>query len=142
VANLATDIAAAAEEVISLTQDRAEGRLDYSEDSLETVEQLVNEDADAAGEMTEKRLTGLANDWGCYILEVARRKFGGKYYWSDRRDQPVLVVGEPKYKVALMTFGKVKGRLSGATADDLVTFYQGFADRVRRAKPGDNFLHT
>ena len=83
----------------------------------------------------------LAQDFGCYLLEVARRKYGGNYSWHPC-EQPVLVVGEPAFHVAIMSWDKLIGRLSGDRADDLVFFYQGFAERVQRAKPGDRIVYV
>lgn len=57
--------------------DRAEGRLDFSEASLQIVEEMLAEAAlyrqDLGGDVIE----GLVTRFGCYILEVGRRQFGG-----------------------------------------------------------------
>ena len=79
---------------------------------------------------------------GSYVLEVGRREFGGKFYWHDGRDQPVLVVGEPDYRIAILTFDKVRGRLFGDQADNIPLFYQGFAARARTAEPGADVLYV
>ena len=75
-------------------------------------------------------------------LEVARREFGGDYFWSDEKIQPVLVVGEPDFHVALMTWNKVRGRMSGDPADNIPFVYTGFKDRVRRGEPGTDALYV
>src|SRR4051794_15046100 len=87
--------------------------LDYSEPSLAMLEDMLAEAAAFAADMTPNELTTLTQDFGCYILEVGRREFGGRYCWFDQRDQPVLVVGEPTFRVALLAWDKVRGRLSG-----------------------------
>jgi hypothetical protein len=45
-----------------------------------------------------------------------------------------LVVGEPAFRVAIMTWDKVRGQLSGDPADNIPFFYTGFAERVRRGR--------
>jgi hypothetical protein len=73
---------------------------------------------------------------GCYILEVGFREFEGKWSWYEERKQPVLIVGEPLFHVAMITFDKVRGRLSGDASDNIPFFYDGFAERARKAEPG------
>jgi hypothetical protein len=48
----------------------------------------------------------------------------------------VLIVGEPLFHVAMITFDKVRGRLSGDASDNIPFFYDGFAERARKAEPG------
>ncbi len=86
--------------------------------------------------MTPEQVTALVQDFGCYILEVGRRQFGGRYQWHDGRDQPVLVVGETAFRVAILAWDKVRGRLGGDEGDNIPFFYAGFAGRARQAVPG------
>jgi hypothetical protein len=116
--------------------------LDYSERSLVAVEKVLGELAAARGELTDDQLDGVVQDFGCYVLEVGRREFGGRYAWFDRRAQPVLVVGEPAFRVAMITWDKVRGRLTGDEADNIPFFYAGFAGRARAATPGDDALYV
>jgi hypothetical protein len=139
---LTHEVTSAAEQLIATLQERSGGSLNYSEASLAVVEELLDEAADFAGEMSPEQLQSLAQGFGCYILEVARREFGGRYAWFEQRDQPVLVVGEPAFRVALLAWDKVKGRLSGDKADNIPFFYTGFAERARRAEPGTDALYV
>jgi hypothetical protein len=139
---LTQDIANTAAQAVEMCRSRDGSKLDYSERSLTIVESTLADAADFAAEMTPDQLTTLSQDFGCYILEVARKEFGGRYYWFSRRDQPVLVVGEPAFRIALLAWDKVRGRLSGDEADNIPFFYAGFADRARRAKPGDDVLYV
>jgi hypothetical protein len=140
--DFAEAIARAAENAASAFRDYADAELDYSEASLATVDGILARVAASRDEWTSEQLDGLAQDFGCYILEVARRQFGGRYCWFEQRDQPVLVVGEPTFHVALITWDKVKSRLSGDPADNIPFFYSGFADRVRRGEPGTDALYV
>ncbi|WP_020475330.1 hypothetical protein [Zavarzinella formosa] len=141
-ADLAEQIAHSAAKVVASGESRNGSELDYSEASLAAVEAMLAEAAEFAGEMTPAHLTTLAQDIGCYILEVGRRSFGGRYLWHDQRDQPVLVVGEPIFRVAILAWNKVRGRLGGDTGDNIPFFYAGFAERVRSASPGTDALYV
>lgn len=100
---------------IEMLQERAGGGLDYTTQSLSIVEEILAEAADYFSELPEGQVTAIVQRVGCYILEVAHRQFGGEFFWHNDLDQPVLVVGEPKKHIALATWGKVCGRLSGDT---------------------------
>ena len=139
---LARDVARAAANVVAMSEQRNGDLLDYSDTSLALVEGALEEIAAYADELTPDQFQMLVQDFGCYILEVGYREFGGKYYWFDRRDQLVLVVGEPAFRVALLTWDKVRGRLSGDRADNIPFFYAGFAERARCAVPGDDALYV
>jgi hypothetical protein len=139
---LANEVALAAARAVSISKDRNGTPLDFSEASLALVEEMLEECSAAVDEMTPKQLEMLVEDFGCYILEVGRKEFGGRYYWFDQREQPVLVVGEPAFRVAMITWDKVRGRLKGDKADNIPFFYAGFAQRARQAKPGDDALYV
>jgi hypothetical protein len=130
-----------AENAVSMCAGRGTP-LDYSEASLAVVEETVAECGEWVSEMTSEQLTILIQDFGCYILEVGRRQFGGVYQWHEDRDQPVLVVDESGSRIAVITWDKVRGRLGGDEGDNLPFFYAGFADRVRQAVPGDDVLYV
>lgn len=139
---LASEVQRMAEETVELFEDSEGVQLDYSEKSLEMVEELLEEAGEFYPELPPDAARRTMQSFGCYILEVARREFGGEYLWFEERDQPVLVVGEPEYHVALMTWDKVHGRLSGDSADNIPFFYAGFAERVRSAPPGTRALYV
>ncbi len=115
-------------------QGRAGGRLDYSPASLQAVEEMLAEASSQA--LRPEAREALIELLGCYILEVGFREFGGKWSWFEERKQPVLIVGEPEFHVAMIAFDKVRGRLSGDAGDNIPFFYEGFAERARKAEPG------
>ena len=117
-------------------------RLDYSEASLAVVEEMLAEAADFVAELSEDQVVNIARQFGCYVLEVGRRAHGGRYVWHEGRAAPVLLVGEPDFHVALLTWDKTRGRLSGDEADNIPFFYAGFAGRVRSAAPGVDVLYV
>jgi hypothetical protein len=138
----ADQIAEAAAKTVALSELRPGGKLDFTEASLSLVEEMLAEAAQYAADLTSGQLTGLAQQFGSYILEVGRREFGGRYLWHDERDQPVLVVGEPAFRVAMLAWDKVRGRVGGDTGDNIPFFYSGFAERARSAKPGDDVVYV
>ena len=140
--DLAQDIATSAEDAVAAGEYVSGDRLDYSEASLAAVQATLAEAAGWDGELSPEQHQNFARSFGCYVLEVARRAQGGRYYWFDQRDAPVLVVGEPVFRVALLTWDKVRGRLAGDTSCDILFLYTGFAERVRRAEPGTNALYV
>ena len=137
--DLTTDIKLSAEATVALIGERPSGPLDFSEASLSVVEAILDEASqyydDPRAPEAENLVTGLGN----YILEVARRNHGDIYRWMPP-GQPVLVFGEPSCHIAITTWEKVRGRLSGDLADNIPFFYEGFAERARKAEPGTNVV--
>src|SRR5262245_34062468 len=140
--DLAGQIASAAAKAVEMSEVMSYGQLDYTEASLAVLEKMAEEVAAYHGDMTPDQRETAAQDFGCYILEVARLKFVGRFAWFEQRNQPVLVVENPGVRVALMTWDKAGGRLGGDPADNLPFFYEGFAERVRRAEPGTDALYV
>jgi hypothetical protein len=136
------EIARMAEEAVRLVKDRTGETLDFSEGSLAIVEATLDDASDYFASLPNENADKLAHWFGCYLLEVGRRNFGGVYLWFEQRDQPVLVVGEPEFHVAMITWDKVKGRLSGDTADNIPFFFAGFSQRVQNAEAGARTLNV
>jgi len=135
------EVAAAAERAVASLQQRAGGRLDFSIESLRAVDEMLAEASAYVAELDENVVTGLVQQVGCYVLEVGRRAFGGEYFWHEEGEQPILVVGEPEAHVALMTWSKVVGRLTGDAGDDIVFFFDGFAAKAASPEPGSRVLY-
>ena len=134
------EVVASAERAVVSLQARAGGRLDYSVASLEAVDEMLAEASAYVAELDEDVVTGLVQQVGCYVLEVARRAYGGTYYWHPDGEQPILVAGEPAAHVAIMTWSKVVGRLTGDAGDEIPFFFAGFAERAAEPEPGSSVL--
>ena len=134
------EVLATAERAVAALQERAGGRLDWSAASLAAVDEMLVEVAEYVADLDETVVTSLVQQLGCYVLEVGRRTFGGEYFWHEEGEQPILVVGEPAAHVALMTWSKVVGRLTGDEGDDIVFFFDGFAEKAARPEPGSNVM--
>ncbi len=140
---LLTSISRSAAKLLELCEQRGTGAVLYfSRDSLTIVEEMAEEAAAWRSTLSPDQLTNLVQDVGCYLLEVGRREFDGQYLWHEPRHQPVPVVGEPAFHVALMTWDKVRRRLGGDRADNLLFFYDGFAERARQAVPGTRAIYV
>jgi hypothetical protein len=127
-------------QAISSFQERADGKLDFSEASLLVVDEMLTEASAFHAELTDVHAKLLVEYLGCYILEVAHRQFGGVYYWHDARNQPILVVGEPEAHIALLAWDKVRGRLMGNATDNIPFFFSVFAEQARMPLPGEKLV--
>lgn len=120
-----------------MSRDRAGQTLDYTDASIDVVEEMLAEAAAHAKRMAEDQRRRLSQDVGCYVLEVARRNHGGAYTWAADRNEPGLLVGEPRFSITLFCWDKVYARLLGDEAQRIPPFYTAYVERVRQAKPGD-----
>ena len=134
------EVLATAGRAVAALQEHAGGRLDGSVASLEVVDEMLVDVSEYVADLDEAVVTNLVQQLGCYVLEMGRRAFGGEYFWHEEGEQPVLVVGEPDAHVALMTWSKVTGRITGDAGDDIVFFFDGFAARAAQPEPGSNVL--
>lgn len=71
---------------------------------------------------------------GSYIFEVARRNYGGQYFWVQDRDQPVLVTGKAEYSISIFAFVKVKGRIQNGKEDEIPYYFDGYIEAVNKGK--------
>ena len=131
----ANDIVETANDFVQQTMDSFNG-LDFSVESLEVVEHVLDEAADFYGEMNEEQRQNLITAVGSYIFEVARRNFGGKYFWYDPLNQPILVTGQPEFEVSIVAFDKVKGRLENGKEDNIPFYFAGYVERVQHKQSG------
>lgn len=118
---------------------RFEG-LDFSIQSLQVIDAILEEANEFQEEMSQEQINGTIQTVGPYIFEVARRNFGGRYFWYDPSNQPILVTGQPHFEISLLAFEKVKGRIQNGKEDNIPFFFKGYAERVKNAKPGDKAM--
>lgn len=120
-------------------QDRFPG-LNFSVESLKAVDNILEEVIEFKEEMNEGQINNVIQTVGAYIFEVARKNFGGRYFWYDHLNQPILVTGQPNFEISLLAFEKVKGRIQNGKEDNIPFFFQGYVERVTKAKPGDKAM--
>ncbi len=129
------DMIKSADFFISKNSDRFSG-LDYSVKSLEVVENALDEASDFYDEMNDKQKENLIKTVGSYVFEVGRKNFGGKYFWYDKLNQPILVTGQPNFEVSILAFDKVKGRLENGIEDNIPFYFAGYVERVKNKESG------
>ena len=106
--------------------------LDFSVDSLGNVDRILGRfAAEYPGPEVREELKVQA---GCYILEVARMNFGGRYVWWKDRNMPVLECGFPDNCIAIASFDKVLRRIENGDEDNIPFFFAGFVESMVRAK--------
>ena len=93
-------------------------------------------------DLPETQIQTIVQEVGCYILAVGHRQYGGVFFWHDQQNQPVLVVGEPEKHIAILTWGKVQGRLSGNAEDNIPFFFDGFAKSASNAPVGTRTMYV
>jgi len=108
--------------------------LDFSVKSLSIIDLFLNEISKFYKKIETEQLESITSKTGCYILEVARQNFGGKYYWYDKLNQPILVTGQPEFEMSLLAIEKVKGRLKNGIEDNIPFFFEGYIDGVKNKK--------
>jgi hypothetical protein len=113
---------------------------DYSEGSLELVERALAEASSYRDDLPAEVIEGMVRDFGCYVLEVGRRRFGGRYAWLDESQEPVLISGEPDRHIALASWSKVRGRLLGDAGDNIPFHYFGYSERLANSPRGTRVL--
>src|SRR5262245_11884116 len=85
---LSMDVINAARRVVDSAHQRPASNLDFSPESLPIVEGMLAEAATFAAGLSASTKEQLGQSFGCYILEVGRRQFGGRYFWHDQYDAP------------------------------------------------------
>ncbi|MEY8402474.1 hypothetical protein AALA54_03895 [Oscillospiraceae bacterium 44-34] len=135
-ANLMDDIIETAEKFIADIQEHFESPLDYSVESLEEVDKMLG--AFGRTELSEDELYNTSAAVGCYIFEVARRNYGGRYFWIEKEQQPVLAAGRPEFSVEIKVWEKVRGRLVKGEEDNIPFYIAGYKEHIEigKTKPG------
>lgn len=133
---LMKDIMNTAESFVkNFSEDVGEDALDYSIESLEVVDGLLDEYGDF--ELDEDALYNMSSMIGCYVFETARRNYGGEYLWVRDEQQPVLVAGMPDFQVSIRAWQKVRGRLQNGSEDSIPFYVAGYQEHIAQAKKGD-----
>ncbi|WP_204161791.1 hypothetical protein [Dokdonia sp. Dokd-P16] len=132
-----------AERLVSSFNERVDDGLDYSESSLTVLDdEILSLFSENKDDMDSSMLEDIIAQAGSYIFEVARRNYGGKYYWHDQLNQPILVTGQPEFEISILAFEKVKQRIENGTQDNIPFFFIGYSERVKKGKKGDKALIT
>lgn len=126
-----------AEKIVRAFNLKYDGAFDYSIRSLNVLDSLIEDFSDFADLSDEEMIDDFCAQAGSYILEVARRAYGGVYFWEDSLEQPLLKTGLPNFEISILTFEKVKNRIVNGDEDNIPYFFKGYSERVRNAKNGE-----
>jgi hypothetical protein len=126
-----------AEKIVRAFNSKYNGAFDYSMRSLNVLDLVIEDFSDFSDLSDEELIDDFCEQAGCYILEVARRNYGGIYFWEDDLEQPFLKTGLPDFEVSILTFGKVKNRIIHGYIDNIPSFFKGYVEHIREAKKGD-----
>lgn len=129
-----------AERIVEAYNEALGGTLDFSVNSLKVLDELLEQFHQNKDEIDEEMLSDLIGQAGAYIFEVARRNFGGKYYWYEQLNQPILVTGQPKFEISIIAFDKVKMRLENGKEENIPFYFNGYEERVKKGIEGDRAL--
>ena len=134
--DLTEDVVNTANNFVRNMQEYFDSPLDYSIESLEEIDELLG--AFGRTELSEDELYNTSTAVGCYIFEVARRNYGGEYFWIKEEQQPVLVAGRPDFLVVIKAWEKVKGRLIKGEEDNIPFYIAGYREHIEigKTKPG------
>ncbi|MNE53407.1 hypothetical protein D3C87_396410 [compost metagenome] len=127
-----------AEKIVRAFNTKYDGAFDYSIRSLNILDSLIEDFADFTDLSDEEIINDFSTQAGSYILEVARRNFGGVYFWEDNLRQPMLKTGFPDFEITLLTYNKVKNRIINGEEDNIPYFFKRYSEKVRKAAKGDN----
>ncbi len=125
-----------AERIVRAFNTKYDGAFDYSIRSLNVLDSLIEDFSDFADQSDEEIIDDFCAQAGSYILEVARRSYGGIYFWEDSLKQPMLKTGLPEFEVSILTFEKVKNRIINGGEDNIPYFFKGYSECVRKAEKG------
>lgn len=114
----------------ALVKQFSETNLDFSIDSLQALDEIIEENTPFFKQADDETKRKMIIKIGSYIFEVARQNFGGRYFWYDRLDQPILVTGQPEFEMSLLAYEKVKGRFMNGTEDNIPFFFDGYVQGV------------
>ncbi len=110
------------------------GNFDFSIKSLEEVDDLLEEMSEYT--IDDDTMCNMCTMVGSYVFETARRNvaIGGSYYWMEEEEQPILVVGEPDFSVAIKAWEKVKKRFENGEEDNIPFYIDGFMAHIEQGK--------
>jgi hypothetical protein len=125
-----------ADEAVKMGRKRFEMELDFSENSLQKVEQilahLANEMPESAGKTA---IDEMSKVWGGYVGEVVRRRWGGEWTVGYYPGGQFLIITLNVNGSKLFPSMKVNRRLTEGPQENVWDFYKTVKARLE-AKPG------
>lgn len=114
-----------------------ENELNYSENSLLSVNKFIEDQYQFGDPLNAEYNNEIMELVSSYVLEVARRIYGGNYTWNEGTTEPVLITGQPEFEISFSVYDKVRTRLETEHSENIIYYFNLFAEKVKNAKPGD-----
>ena len=134
------DMTSNAERISEAYNEMLGGTLDFTVTSLGVLDELLQQFHENKNDIDREMKSDLIAQAGSYIFEVARRNYGGKYFWYDQMNQPILVTGQPDFEISILAFDKVRMRIQNGPEDQIPFYFKGYEERVKQGKKGDKAL--
>ena len=134
------DMTANADRFQRVYNERLGNTLDFSLESLSSLDDLLEQFHQNLHDVDAEMKEDLIAHAGSYIFEVARRNYGGKFFWFEPLNQPILVTGIPEFEISITAFDKVRTRLENGKEDNIPFYFKGYESRVKNGKTGDKAL--
>jgi hypothetical protein len=126
---LAKQMASDAADAIKLTDTDFCEALDFTEESVATVEHLVDDIHYALPKgKTPENVDLLCRLWGAYLGEVFRKNVGGE--WTIWKGQSGEAIALKCGRVTIFPHDKVRKRLTAGVEHNLKDYYQAFRDQM------------
>ena len=108
--------------------------LDFSVQSLEILEVLLEDASKFYNEMSPEQQQKIIEGAGAYLFETARKNAGGTYYWYQKLSQPILVTGQPRFETSILAFRQVENRLRNGKGDEIPVYFESYLENVMRQR--------
>ncbi len=127
--SLKESMVSAAGDAVKLTDAYFCEVLDYSQDSIATIERLVDDiKYSMPGGPKQENIDLLCRVWGAYVGEVFRRHVDGE--WINWEDQFGKAIAFESGGVKLFPYDKVRKRLTIGPEHNLKDYYAVFRDQM------------
>ncbi|NMH87758.1 hypothetical protein [Flavivirga algicola] len=118
--------------ISSFNEDVGYG-LDYSEASLKILdENILSLFYDNKDHVSPDMKEDIIAQAGSYIFEVVRRYYGGKYYWHDKLNQPILIVNNSNSQIKVLAFEEVKKRIEYGNEYNIPSFFKTYSNVLKK----------
>lgn len=134
------DMTTNAERITGAYNEMLGGALDFSINSLKALDELLEQFHLNQNDIDDEMKSDVIAQAGSYIFEVARRNYGGKYFWYNQMDQPILVTGQPDFEISIIAFDKVRMRIENGKEDQIPFYFKGYEERVTKGIAGDKAM--
>lgn len=118
---------------VFIKQYSCKGNFDFTIQSLTVLDQTIKSMPPYAKFNPASRETTKVL-FGCYILETARRSFGGRYKWWEIKELPILISGEPENAIGITPFDKVLERMVSEKTETIPEYFQKYVKMMEKAK--------